>query len=57
MNVDKNYVQLKEVENISDARKKRILAEREAYLRGENKSFSWEQIKEMALNKDRRNAL
>lgn len=57
MNVAKNYVQLKENEDLSDTRTKLILAERAAYMRGEGKSFSWKEIKERALNKDRRNEL
>jgi hypothetical protein len=57
MNVAKNYVKLKEGEDISDARKKLIQAERSAYLNGGGKSFTWEQVKDMTLNKDRRNAL
>lgn len=58
MNVAKNYVQLKEAEEGSDnARKKLIQAEREAYLKGEGNTYSWQQIKQMALNKDQRHAL
>ncbi len=38
-------------------RRKRILAERENYLRGEGKSYSWEDIKEMAVDKEKRHAL
>lgn len=58
MNVAKNYVQLKQAEEGSDdARKKLIQAEREAYLKGEGNTYSWQQIKQMALNKDQRHAL
>jgi hypothetical protein len=53
INVAKNYIQLKEAEDVRDTRKKLIQAEREAYLKGEGKTFSWQQIKEMALNKDK----
>ena len=38
-------------------RRKLIQAERENYLRGEGKSYSWEDIKEMAIHKEKRNAL
>ena len=38
-------------------RKKLVLAERENYLRGEGKSYDWEEIKEMALHKEQRHAL
>ena len=55
--VARNYVQLKGGEDISDARRRIIQEERAAYLRGEGKSFSWQQVKEMSLNKDRRNTL
>ncbi len=57
MNVAKNYVQLKEREDVTDARKNLIWAERESYLNGEGKSLSWQQVKEMAINKEKRNAL
>ncbi len=57
MNVAKNYVQLKKGEDVGDARKNLIRAERESYLNGDGKNLSWQQVKEMALNKDRRNAL
>ena len=57
INVAKNYVQLKEAEHTIDARKKLIEAERTAYLNSKGKSFSWQEVKEMAINKDKRNAL
>lgn len=38
-------------------RKKLILSEREKYLRGEGKSYSWNEVKEMALNKEKRHAI
>ena len=57
MNVAKNYVLLKEKDDLSDTRTKLILAERAAYLRGEGKGFSWKEVKEMALKKHRRNEL
>jgi hypothetical protein len=58
LSVAKNYVQLKESdEEITSARNKLILAEREAYYRGEGKNFDWEQVKELARNRDRRNEL
>src|SRR6476620_3554439 len=58
LNVAKNYVQLSDKEeDISETRKKMIQAERNAYLKSEGKSFSWQQVKEMALNKDKRHEL
>lgn len=38
-------------------RKKLIHAEREKYLHGVGKSYSTEEVKQMALNKKKRNAL
>lgn len=38
-------------------RGKLIQAERERYLSGEGKSYGWEEIKEMALHKEKRHAL
>lgn len=38
-------------------RRKLIQAERENYLRGEGKSYSWEEIKEMATQKEKRHGL
>lgn len=56
LHVAKNYVQL-EQGDISDYRTKLIEAEREAYLNGDGKSFTWQQVKEMAISKEKRNAL
>lgn len=57
INVAKNYVQLKESQDVDDVRKKLVQEERAAYLKGEGKTYSWEQVKQMALNKDQRDAL
>ena len=57
LNVAKNFVGLREETDTQDLRKQLILEERQKYLRGEGKSFSWEEVKEMALNKDKRNGL
>ncbi len=38
-------------------RRKLVQAERENYLREEGKSYSWEEIKEMAVHKEKRHAL
>lgn len=38
-------------------RKKLIMAERERYLTGEGRSYSWEDIKAMAIDKTKRNEL
>lgn len=38
-------------------RRKLVQAERESYLRGEGKSYTWEEIKEMAVHKEKRHAL
>ncbi len=42
----------------TDAQRKRlVLAEREQYLRGDGSSYSWDDVKEMALHKEKRHAL
>ncbi len=58
LSVAKNYVQLKQ-ENIDPdfLRKKMIRREREMYLNGEGISRSWEEVKEMAINKEKRHGL
>lgn len=38
-------------------RRKLIQSEREKYLRGEGKSYSWDEVKQMAVNKEKRNAV
>ncbi len=38
-------------------RKRLIQAEREKYLRGEGKSYSWNEVKDMAMNKEKRNGI
>ena len=58
LSVAKNYVQIKdETLDIDTLRKKTIMEERERYLNGEGSSHSWEAVKEMALNKEKRYAL
>ncbi len=39
-------------EKIEDAKRELIKAEREAYLAGIGKSYSWEEIKNMAMGKE-----
>jgi len=55
--VVKNFVGLNDEADAVDPRKKLIQEEREKYLRGDGKSFTWEEVKAMALNKDKRNGL
>jgi hypothetical protein len=57
LNVVKNFVALNNEADTVDLRKKLIQEEREKYLRGEGRSFTWEEVKTMALNKDKRNGL
>lgn len=47
----------KGTEALADERKKLILAEREQHLNGEGKSFGWNEVKQMASDKTKRNAL
>lgn len=51
------YTLLESEIDIDLQRHKLIMAERENYLNGEGKSFSWDEVKQMALNKEKRNAI
>ena len=56
--VAKNSVQLKQEGMKSDDMHKRMIKrKREEYLRGEGISYSWEEGKQMAVNKEKRHAL
>jgi hypothetical protein len=57
LSVAKNFVGLQNETDAVDLRKQLIQEEREKYLRGEGRSFSWEEVKNMALNKDQRHGL
>jgi hypothetical protein len=50
LNVAKNFVGLREDTDVIDMRKQLIQEERQKYFREEGKSFSWEEVKEMAIN-------
>ena len=45
---DKNFAGVKVENEAGDLHKKLIKEEREKYPRGEGRSFSWEEVKEMA---------
>ena len=57
LSVAKNFVGLQDETDMADLRKKLIQEEREKYLQGDGKSFSWQEVRNMALNKDQRNGL
>jgi L-lysine 2,3-aminomutase len=58
LSVAKNYVQLKEEGHDTDElRKQLIREEREKYLKAEGKSHTWDEVKEMAANKEKRNGI
>lgn len=58
LSVAKQYVMLKgDDENIDELRKQLVMEEREKYLKGEGKSLSWDAVKEMAVNKNKRDVL
>jgi hypothetical protein len=57
LSVAKNFVGLKDDSDVINLRKKLVLEERAKYLQGEGKSYSWEDVRRMALNKDQRNGL
>ena len=55
LNVAKQYVLLKrEGDGTDDLRKQLVMEEREKYLKGEGKSFSWDEVKAMATSKVRK---
>ncbi len=43
--------------DVDEKRKKLVYSEREKYLRGEGKSYSWDEVKQMAMNKEKRHAI
>ena len=57
LSVAKNFVGLRDETDTINLRKKLIQEEREKHLSGESKSYSWAEVKSMALNKDQRNGL
>ncbi len=58
LGVAKNYVQSDApVASVGDRRKAMIQEDRQQYLEGMGTSYSWEQVKQMAANKEKRNAL
>ncbi len=56
LSVAKQYVQLKS-EDADDLRKQLVMEERASYLKGEGKSFSWDEVKDMATDKEKRHGL
>ena len=58
LNVAKHYVKLKKEEaDTDDLRKQLVMEERAKYLKGEGKSYSWDEVKDMAIDKEKRNGL
>lgn len=58
LSVARNYVESKENYNdSSDLRRKLISQEREDYLQGKDKSYSWKEVKDMAINPSKRNTI
>ena len=51
------YTLLEDEVYSEDYRKKLILAERARYLAGEGNSHTWDEVKQMAVNKDQRNVI
>ncbi|MCF8451187.1 MAG: hypothetical protein K9G49_15035 [Taibaiella sp.] len=45
----------KDADNLDENRKQLVIEERAKYLKGEGKSYSWEEVKKIALSKDRPN--
>lgn len=58
LSVARHYVELRnDSEDVDTLRRRMIQEERRKYLQGEGRSYSWEQVKAMALNKDQRHVL
>jgi hypothetical protein len=58
LNVAKNYVLLKDEEtDLMGMRRQLIQEEREKYLKGEGKSYSWDEVKQMAIDKEKRDVI
>ena len=55
--VEAVYTLLKEATDSDLLRKEIIRIEREKYFQGEGKSYSWDEVREMAVNKEKRNAI
>jgi hypothetical protein len=52
LNVARNYVLLKEEEaDLTELRRSLVNEEREKYLKGEGRSYSWEEVKQMAIDR------
>ena len=51
------YMLFKEGADTDLQRKNLVMAEREKYLKGEGKSYSWTVVKKMAENKEKRHAV
>ncbi len=56
LSVAKQFVQLKS-EDGADLRKQIVMEERASYLKGEGKSYSRDEVKDMTANKEKRNSL
>jgi hypothetical protein len=57
LSVAKNFVRSQYEGDPAELRKMLIQEERAEYLRGEGGSHTWEEVKDMARNKERRNGL
>ena len=57
LSVAKNFINITDEPDIDNMRKKVILEERAKYLRGEGVSYNSEEVRQMALNKHKRNGL
>lgn len=58
LSVAKQYAVLKgDEEKTDDLRKQLVMEERERYIKNEGRSFNWAEVKEMAVNKEKRNGL
>lgn len=58
LNVARNYVLLKEEDaDLAEIRRNMVQEEREKYLKGEGRSYSWDEVKQMAIDKKKRDAL
>lgn len=44
-----------DTDSVAEMREKLVLAEREKYIKGEGQSYTWEEVKNMAINRQKPN--
>ncbi len=55
--VEAIYILFENEIDTDSQRKKLIMQEREKYIKGEGNSYSWDEVKQMAIDKEKRHAI